>query len=187
MTETWLNGGDLSFVDYLQREVNKKMQIQILFRLFRHPIENRSNSTLDYQNQFPLKLFLWPQRAIWLLFHFHKPEKTREENMKHEGTMKILSLTKILRNSPAGNYEELNWFLPHLEFQWKAAYFSECCWWYPKNKTKIREVIIHMYTDAMFILQRLEIKSYSNFLLGHSKWTPLLPARNKKKMQMSIK
>ena len=44
-----------------------------------------------------------------------------------------------------------------------------------------------MYTDAMLILQRLEIKSYSNFLLGHSKWTQLLPARNKKKMQMSIK
>ena len=100
MTETWLNGGDLSFVDYLQREVNKKMQIQILFRLFRHPIENRSNSTLDYQNQFPLKLFLWPQRAIWLLFHFHKPEKTREENMKHEGTMKILSLTKFYETHP---------------------------------------------------------------------------------------
>ena len=100
MTETWLNGGDLSFVDYLQREVNKKMQIQILFRLFRHPIENRSNSTLDYQNQFPLKLFLWPQRAIWLLFHFHKPEKTREENMKHEGTMKILSLTKFSETHP---------------------------------------------------------------------------------------
>ena len=100
MTETWLNGGDLSFVDYLQREVNKKMQIQILFRLFRHPIENRSNSTLDYQNQFPLKLFLWPQRAIWLLFHFHKPEKTREENMKHESTMKILSLTKFYETHP---------------------------------------------------------------------------------------
>ena len=108
-----------------------------------------------------------------------KNERGKHEAWRHNENF---VLDWILRNSPAGNYEELNWFLPHLEFQWKAAYFSECCWWYPKNKTKIREVIIHMYTDAMFILQRLEIKWYSNFLLGHSKWTPLLPAWSEKKI-----
>ena len=51
MIETWLNGGDLSFVDYLQREVNKKMQIQIIPTI----------STPDWK---PLQFYTWLPKSI---------------------------------------------------------------------------------------------------------------------------
>lgn len=44
----------------------------------------------DYQNQFPLKLFLWLRKVIWPLFHFHRPAKKKKILLSCKATFLLL-------------------------------------------------------------------------------------------------